>query len=129
MIGTLTAIDSIFWWLAVFAGTLGGFSIGALVILLKKEPPHESAVQTPALHFQRTWRPMTPAELSAAFVEWSESDPKWRAVWDLLSHHLEAELGTMEGMKSDPYAIAQANGRLQALLFIRSQMLALRKRP
>lgn len=79
------------------------------------------------LHFVRTWKPLPPEQWAAAFRAWPETDPRWRAMWDLLCHHLEAELAGMESIGPDPHAIAQAAGRLQMLLFLRSQMLNLRK--
>jgi len=79
--------------------------------------------------FIRTWRATSPEEWAIAFREWPDSDPRWRAVWDLLSHHLEAELAAGEGITGDPHRLAQWSGRVQMCLFLRSQMLNLRNVP
>lgn len=77
--------------------------------------------------FVRSWKPLTPEEWVAAFRDWPETDPRWRALWDMLSHHLEIELAGAEGLPADPHQIVQWSGRIQTLLFIRGQLLAVRR--
>jgi hypothetical protein len=64
--------------------------------------------------------------MAAAWAGWAETDPKFRALWDLLSHELETELSTGQGLR-EPHAIMQWHGRVQELLFLRSQILNLRQ--
>ena len=106
-------------------GFAGVFIAGGLVCYAWQRG-RRGPVQTPALCFVRTWRPLTPEEWAAAFRGWSDSDPRWRALWDLLAHHLEAELGEAQGAPADSHAIAQRIGRVQTILFLRAQILHLR---
>lgn len=99
----------------------GAIIVGAFLLF------HRPAPAEPARHFVRTWVPLPPEQWAVAFRAWPESDPRWRATWDLLSHHLEAELAIAESLPADPHAVMQWSGRLQTLMLIRSQMLNLRR--
>lgn len=80
----------------------------------------------PAITFLRPWKPH-PEQWATIFRNWPEDDERWRAVWDIITAHLEAELN--DAMKpGDPHEIAQRNGRIQALLFLRTQFLNLRQK-
>lgn len=103
-------------------------AFAAIVFAIWWRGQNAPTVQTPALHFVRGWKPLNPEQIATTLNAWAETDPHWRAVWDLLSRHIEDELGPLMSIKPDPFAIVQANGRIQALLFLRSQMLQFRKK-
>lgn len=70
---------------------------------------------------------MPPEEWARIFQDWPEDDPRWRALWDCLSFHLEAELGQIGAIGAKPEEVMQWSGRIQMLLFVRTQLLQLRK--
>jgi hypothetical protein len=84
--------------------------------------------RTPAV-FVRAWKPMTPEQTALVFAHWPETDDRWRAMWDMLSAMLESELAGGESIKPDPHEILQWSGRLQMLLYLRGQLLALQSNP
>lgn len=115
--------------LLLFLG--GGFTLAiasAVYWFVQSRRIQQSArVQTPTLVFVRTWKPLSPDEWALAFRQWPDSDPRWRALWDMLAFYLEAELGEALGDKTDPHDIVRRNGRVQMLLFLRAQILNLRQ--
>lgn len=78
--------------------------------------------------FVRSWKPFDDAQLRAALSGWNDTDPRWRALWDLLAREVEAELGSLTGVKSDAQELARAVGRLEELLHLRAQLLVFRGR-
>lgn len=77
--------------------------------------------------FVRQWRPLTPAEIAAAFAGWNETDARWRAQWDLLSNELEGALGDITQTKATAEELARWAGRVEMIVHWRAQLLALRK--
>lgn len=132
----MTAIDWIFVWIAVAASGLTGIALAVFVQWCRR--PHSEGkgehptpnIQHPTSNgivFVRTWKPLTPEQWAQAFRDWPETDPRWRALWDCLSFHLEAELMAGQAAKVDSDEVMQWNGRVQAYLFVRTQLLQLRR--
>jgi hypothetical protein len=90
------------------------------VIFTRRTAPAE------ARYWVRTWKPYTPEQLAQAFRNWPDTDERWRALWDLHAYHLEAELSTPPPPGTDTFGAGCWHGRLQAMLFLRSQLLHLR---
>lgn len=90
------------------------------------------ALRRPAvkpIHFVRSWRAMTPAEMHAAFSGWTDSDPRWRAMWDLLSTELEGALADIHNTGASPEQLGRWAGRIEMLLQWRAQLLNMRGKP
>lgn len=102
---------------------LAAIAAGAAVYFLR--PKTRPAAP---LAFVRQWRPLTPEQIVQAFAGWNESDPRWRAQWDLLSNELEGVLADIAQTKSTPEDLARWAGRLEMVVHWRAQLLALRRR-
>lgn len=81
-----------------------------------------------AVVFVRSWKRLTGAEIAGTLAEWPMTDPRWRAVWDLLDMELAAEVETLESVASIDSAMAnRVGGRVQVIMALRRQMLAGKK--
>lgn len=83
--------------------------------------------KTQCVPFVRGWRPLTPAQIAEAMNGWTDSDPRWRALWDLLSTELEGALADLSATGAKPEELARWAGRIEMLLHWRAQLLALRR--
>ena len=92
-----------------------------------KDPTRIDLPEAPLL-FVRPWKAMTDAELTAAFATWGQTDTRYRAVWEVLSRELEAELQTLARIKDEPMAVMRWAGRIEALMFVRTQLHQLRSK-
>jgi hypothetical protein len=63
------------------------------------------------------------AQIAQAFQGWNESDPRWRAQWDLLSNELEGALTNIAQTKSTPEELARWAGRVEMIVHWRAQLL------
>lgn len=110
------------------AGLLA-IAAGAIVWHCWERSPAQ--VQTPALTtycFVRAWKPMDDAQLAAALGGWRESDPKWKAMWDVLAREMEAEIQGLTTAKGAE-ELSRVAGRLEMVMLIRQNLLRWRQLP
>lgn len=96
----------------------------AAVCYLMNRPAAEAGERV--RFFVRSWKPFDDAELRAALAGWGDTDPRWRALWELLSREVEAELQGLTNVRTDPHELARWAGRLEELLHLRTQLLVFR---
>lgn len=96
---------------------------GVLILRLYRTPP---LANPRVIHFVRTWKPMSDAEMIAALGSWNETDPRWRAVWDLLQREYEGELAGFSNVTTEALELARTAGRLDMIIQLRRQILTFR---
>lgn len=112
-------MDALHFLVSALLGAAAALCIAAI---LRRRPP----VRLP---FVRGWRPLTPAQIAEAMNGWTDADPRWRALWDLLSNELEGALADLSATGAKPEELARWAGRIEMLLHWRAQLLALRRAP
>lgn len=76
--------------------------------------------------FTRSWQKMGRDQIARQLAGWGETDPRWRALWDLYGEEFEAALLEVHSLPSTPEAMLEWKGRMQMMLHLRAQLLNLR---
>jgi hypothetical protein len=95
---------------------------------LRKNDEHAESMKRDACAtiFVREWPRMDEEQIRKALAGWRETDPKFRAVWDLISTEYEAEMISLASLQPDAKAMLEWKGRMQMIMLLRDKLLQVR---